>query len=186
MDQVMERSELLRPFEREILERYGRIGKGMGWKGFWIREFLQKYPYSDVYSMFSAWKLFCTTAEVHYGVKIKPGTYQAFRTYIGVLHKLGLIKREYVPIGYLECPFCHNEVRVYPTMLKRKEPGRIRPVGYDVVPERKGDTAWMRPLQVAYPSTDWTLKTAKEKRALREKYRRPAATEQEEGPREQP
>jgi len=151
--------ELLRPFEREIIDRFKTIGKmadpvtgARGWKGLWIRGHLLDVHEDYVYNMWKRWEAFCGIAYV-LGAKIKAGTYQAFRTYFHLLKQLGL-------------------VRVYRRMPK--EVGRRgRPVVlYELVPERINDPAWTRPFQTKYVKTDWTVKSREEKRALRRKYRR--------------
>lgn len=152
--------ELIRPFEEELVERFGSIGKMVhpktgerGWKGIWIRGHLLDVKTDYVYSMYLTWRdVFCLYAEGT-GVRINPGTYQAFRTYFYLLKQLGL-------------------VRVYLKMSKKPGDRGLPKVHYEVVPERIDDPAWTRPFQTRYPATDWTIKSATEKRELREKYPR--------------
>lgn len=160
-----------RPWEGFLIDRYRRVGKMAPWKGLWIREHLAEMVYDYPYSMFSRWRLFCESAKAQ-GVKIKAGSYQSFRTYLHLLHKLGLVERELKPIGHLTCPYCEREIPVYPQMIKRKKGGRISPVHYHLVYGRRDDPAWLRPYQVLFPSTDWRRKTPEEKRVLRRKYRK--------------
>lgn len=87
---------MLRPFEREIVreirvrpERPGAGGRSVSRKGAWIRGHLQDVGRDYPYSMWKRWKSFLEDA----GLNIEAGKYQAFRTYIYVLRKLGLIRR---------------------------------------------------------------------------------------------
>ena len=178
---VMERFEL-RPFEQEIIERYSRIGKGRGWKGVWIRGHLQDVGSDWPYVMWGRWWSFTLRAE-RAEVKIKPGTYQSFRTYIYTLKKLGLIRpvpalqpdlleRVMIALGrdlYEELAKYVNRFTITEILPPKYtiRPGRKPYMAYEIVPERKGDPAWRRPFQEAYPSTDWTVKTGEEKRRLR-------------------
>jgi len=102
-----------------------------------------------VYHMFRRWRDFCDSAAM-LGVRIKAGSYQAFRTYFHLLSQLGLVRR----------------VGTAPSVR-----GRAR-VLYELVPERVDDPAWARPFQEKYVSADWTVKTPEEKRALRRRYPR--------------
>jgi len=148
---------VLRPFEREIIERYRDLGKGpnpvtgvKGWKGLWIRGHLQDVGNSYVYRMWKDWLSFVKIAS-ELGVEIKPGTYQSFRTYFHLLKQLGLVR------VYWKAP---------------KEKRGFSKVYYELVPEKIDDPAWMRPFQTKYPSTDWSLLTFEQRRELKRKYRR--------------
>jgi len=151
--------EVLRPFEREILDRYETVGKMQhpvtgvrGWKGLWIRGRLLEEREDYVYLMFKAWETFCMSAKA-FGVKIKPGTYQAFRTYFHLLKQMGLVRVSFV--------------------MPRKPGERgTDKVYYELVPERVDDPAWMRPFQTKYPATDWMRLPLEKRRELRRKYPR--------------
>ena len=87
---------MLRPFEVEIVkeirthpERPGPGGRSIPRKGVWIRGHLEDVGRDYPYSMWKLWRSFLQRA----GLKIKAGTYQAFRNYIYVLRRLGLIRR---------------------------------------------------------------------------------------------
>jgi len=87
---------MLRPFEAEIIteirvhpERLGTGGRSVSRKGVWIRGHLQDVGRDYPYRMWKRWKSFLEDA----GLKIQAGTYQAFRTYIYVLRRFGLIRR---------------------------------------------------------------------------------------------
>ena len=150
----------IRPFEREILDRYGSYGKApdmltgrRGWKGVWIRGHLgdrrQDYPYG----MYRRWLFFCNQAKYEAEVVIKPGTYQSFRTYFYVLRRLGL-------------------VTLYASRPKLSgEPGSGRHI-YVLTPGMEEDPRWESPIQELYPSTDWTRLSAKQKLERRGKYKR--------------
>jgi len=144
------------PWEIEILERFKTYGKQpdsltgeKGWKGLWIKGYLEYWGTSYVYGMYKAWKAFCKLAET-YDIKIKPGTYQSFRTYFHLLKKLGLVTE-----AHLRRPGERGTERVY----------------YELVRERIDDPAWTRPFQELYPSADWTRLSKIEKKELREKYK---------------
>ena len=144
MEKIME----LRDFELEIIDYYKRFGKGLPWKGLWIRGHLLDVKMMYVYSMYKSWRMFCDVA-AEFGAKIKPGDYQSFRTYFHLLKQLGL-------------------VRVYLEFVRE---GR-RVVAYELVPEKIDDPGWRRPFQIKYPRTDWKAKTSREKHRLRKKYPR--------------
>jgi len=146
-----------RPFELEIVETYKRIGKGVGWKGRWIRGWLLTTGSSYVYEMYKAWLLFCKRAELFADVRIKPGTYQSFRTYFYLLNRLGLVEK------ITEIPAKRGVKRSY----------------YRIAPGMENHPAWNHPFQALYPSTDWKLLPIEERRRLREKYR-PARRGEEE------
>jgi len=87
---------MLRPFELEIIkgirtrpEGPGPGGRSVSRKGVWIRGHLQDVGRDYPYSMWKLWKSFLEEA----GLNIEAGRYQAFRTYIYILRKLGLIRR---------------------------------------------------------------------------------------------
>ena len=87
---------MLRPFELEILreirtppERPGPGGRSVSRKGVWIRGHLQDVGQDYPYNMWKLWREFLGEA----GLKMKAGSYQAFRTYIYILKRLGLIGR---------------------------------------------------------------------------------------------
>jgi len=87
---------MLRPFEAEIItgirvrpERPGAGGRSVSRKGVWIRGHLQDVGRDYPYRMWKRWKSFLEDA----GLKIQAGNYQAFRTYIYVLRRFGLIRR---------------------------------------------------------------------------------------------
>ena len=87
---------MFRPFELEILrqirtppERPGAGGRSVSRKGIWIRGHLQHVGRDYPYNMWKRWRSFLEGA----GLNIKAGTYQAFRNYIYVLRKCGLIRR---------------------------------------------------------------------------------------------
>jgi len=132
------------------------------------RERLREVGHDYPYSMYGRWRAFCATANA-LGAKIKAGSYQSFRTYLHLLHRLGLVERELRPIGRLTCPYCGREIPVYPQMIRRKS-GRIEPVHYSLIHAREEDPAWLRSYQALFPSTDWRRKTPEEKRRLRKRY----------------
>lgn len=134
----------LRQFELVIVDRYHTMGKAVGWKGYWIREHLERVSADYVYGMYKAWNNFCTISEI-----IKAGSYQAFRTYFYLLKSLGLVRVKGTKKGLRGFP------RVY----------------YELVPGKVLDPGWIRPFQLVYPSTDWTLKHPEEKRRLKKKAR---------------
>jgi hypothetical protein len=149
----------IRPFEREILDRYGSHGKApdmitrrRGWKGVWIRGHLRDRRADYVYNMFLSWKAFCNQALLT-EVKIKPGSYDAFRTYFYLLKRLGLV-------------VFYAERRPQPG-----EPGSARRF-YTLAPGLESDPGWERPFQSVYPETDWTRLSYSEKHERREKYKR--------------
>jgi len=149
----------IRPFEQEILDRYGSYGKApdmftrrRGWKGIWIRGHLRDRRADYVYSMFSRWKIFCNNALLT-EVKIKPGSYDAFRTYFYLLKRLGLV------VFYTE------------RGTQPGEPGSARRF-YTLTLGLESDPSWERPFQSVYPETDWTRLSYKEKQERREKYKK--------------
>ena len=186
-------AELLRPFEREIIERFRFFGKQpdlltgeRGWKGVWIRGHLRDRRRDWVYAMWDYWRMFTESAE-RLGAKIKPGTYQSFRTYLYTLKKLGLVRpvpevepgllaKVMIALGkelYEELAEYVNKFapRRRPILPEYElEPGPKPVTWYQVVPEKIDDPAWMRPFQMLYPSTDWTKLSREEKRILRRKY----------------
>jgi hypothetical protein len=185
--------ELLRPFEKEIVDRFTKFGKmadpvrGVkGWKGVWIRGHLRDRGTASIYGMWSSWTIFISRAEI-LGAIITPGTYQGFCTYVYILRRLGLIRevrkpelifRVMISLGkglYGELREHINKYIEDPmAKLPRYaiEPGRKAPRFYEVVPRKINDPAWMRPLQEAYPSTDWTILSKEEKRMRRTRYKR--------------
>lgn len=189
---VAERVEL-RPFEREIVERFTTFGKMMdpvrgvkGWKGVWIRGHLRDKRSDNVYGMWSSWEVFVDKAE-SLGAAIKPGTYQNFCVYVYTLRRLGLIREVRKPDLILRVmtslgmslyeEFRAHVNRLIPDPAARLpeymvEPGRKAPRFYELVPRRVNDPAWMRPLQEAYPSTDWTKLSKREKTLRRLRYKR--------------
>ena len=149
----------IRPFEREILDRYGSHGKApdmitrrRGWKGVWIRGHLRDRRADYVYNMFLSWKAFCNQALLT-EVKIKPGSYDAFRTYFYLLKRLGLV------VFYAE------------RRPQSGEPGSARRF-YTLASGLESDPGWERPFQSVYPGTDWTRLSYSEKHERREKYKR--------------
>ena len=87
---------MLRPFEANIVrqirtppETPGPGGCSVSRKGVWIRGHLQDVGRDYPYNMWKQWRSFLEEA----GLKIKAGKYQAFRTYIYVLRRLGLIRK---------------------------------------------------------------------------------------------
>ena len=87
---------MLRPFEQNIVrqirtrpESPGPGGRSISRKGVWIRGHLQDVGQDYPYNMWKRWRSFLEEA----GLKIKAGNYAAFRTYIWVLKRLGLIVR---------------------------------------------------------------------------------------------
>ena len=156
----------IRPFEREILDRYGSYGKApdmltgrRGWKGIWIRGHLRDRRADYVYNMYRSWRAFCNQALLA-EVKIESGSYDAFRTYFYLLKRLGLV------VFYTE------------RGVKPGEPGSARRF-YTLTPGLESDPGWERPFQSVYPKTDWTRLSHREKQERREKYsrqRHPATT----------
>jgi len=144
-------AELLRPFEVEIIGRW----KAGGWravspKASWIFGHLMEVGSDYPYRMWIRWVEFCKIAQ-GMGAYLRVGTYQAFRTYIFILTtKLGLLRR-----------------------VRRERPikGRRRQY-YALVPEKVPAPEWARPMQSAYPSTDWMRLPPEERHRLRLKYRR--------------
>ena len=149
----------IRPFEREILDRYGSYGKApdmftgrKGWKGVWVRGHLRDLHQDYVYNMYRRWKAFCDQALLT-EVKIEPGSYDAFRTYFYLLKRLGLV-------------VFYAERKVQPG-----EAGSARRF-YTLAPGLESDPSWERPFQSVYPETDWTQLSYREKHERREKYKR--------------
>jgi hypothetical protein len=150
----------IRPFEREIINRFGTYGKApdrftgrRGWKGVWIRGHLSTVRQDYPYGMYINWVIFCNQAKHEAEVIIKPGTYQSFRTYFYALNKLGL-------------------VTLYAKRRKESgEPGSHKHI-YVLTPGMEADPRWESPLQELYPSTDWTTLSAKQKHERRVKYSR--------------
>lgn len=155
----------IRPFEREILNRYSSYGKApdmftrqKGWKGIWVRGHLRDRRADYVYNMFLSWKTFCNQALLA-EVEIKPGSYDAFRTYFYLLKRLGLV-------------VFYAERRAQPG-----EPGSARRF-YTLTSGLESDPRWERPFQSVYPETDWTQLSYREKQERREKYKRRRHTEE--------
>ena len=92
------------------------------------RERLREVGHDYPYSMYGRWRAFCATANA-LGAKIKAGSYQSFRTYLHLLHRLGLVERELRPIGRLTCPYCGREIpRLPPDDKEKKGEDRARPL----------------------------------------------------------
>jgi len=98
----MEVAVALRPFEEEIIDRFKTFdptvggGKSIPRKGTWIRGHLLDVGEDFIYSMWGRWSLFVGAA-LERDARIEEGTYTAFRTYVFLLKKYGLVvptKRE--------------------------------------------------------------------------------------------
>lgn len=132
----------LYPFELEIASRFATGGKWTASpKSEWIRGYLLTFGVGYPYRM---WKEYRVFAEY---LGIKPGSYTVFARHIWLLKKLGLIE----------------PVKVEP------RPGGLPRVYYRVKPGAELSPLWRRPMQILYPSTDWSRPETKE--LYRGKYR---------------
>lgn len=138
------------PWELELLRKWKKGGTdtergGTPIKASWIKGHLTSIVEDYGYRMWRAYQEFCERANDG-GIIIHAGNWQAFRTYLFILReKLGLIER-----------------------ISEKKNGFNR-LYMRLVEAKRDHPAWMRPVQSAYPSSDWRLKSKAEKRKLRRK-----------------
>jgi len=92
----MEVEVVLRPFEEEIVNKFKVFswerggGKAIPRKGVWIKQHLLDVNEDFVYGMWQHWTTFVRAAH-EMKADIELGTYAAFRTYVYLLKKYGLI-----------------------------------------------------------------------------------------------
>lgn len=138
---------VLRPFEKDIIKNFKTFspteggGRSRSRKGVWIRGHLLDVGKDYVYGMWKTWKKF-TEAARHEHAKIDGGSYSAFKTYIWLLKKLGLItlvdvspgkgyyfKRHYYAVvpGKVKSKIWLNPYKQYPSWRKweKRKFGRI-------------------------------------------------------------
>lgn len=138
-------AELFKPFEYEILVRWSELGTaGIAPKAMWIKGHLAEVDEDYVNRMFRRYRDFCKRAALIDRI-ISPGTYQTFKTYMYILRKLDLI--EFI-----------REGPVYQHFQRRY---------YGLNPDMVDSPLWERPVQSAYPSTDWTKMPPEEKARIR-------------------
>lgn len=151
----------LRDFEVEIIKNFQLQGKlFVSPKAEWIHGHLQDVGQDYGTSMFKQWSAFCEASkqiETREGKKpagIKPGSYNAFMTYLWLLHnKLGLLRLSKV-------------VNVRPN-VSRKFQRRY----YELDAARLDDPSWRHPFQSVYVSSDWSKMKPEERRHHRKKWR---------------
>ncbi len=132
----------LYPFELEIAARFSVGGTlTASPKSEWIRGYLLYFGEGYPYGMWKEYQVFARY------LGIRPGSYALFVRHIWLLKKLGLIE----PV--------RAEVR----------PGGMPRVYYRVKPGMEMSPLWRRPMQILYPSTDWSRPETKS--VYREKYR---------------
>jgi len=92
----MEVEVVLRPFEEEIVNNFKVFswerggGKAIPRKGIWIKQHLLDVKEDFIYGMWQRWSAFISIAH-EMKAEIELGTYAAFRTYVYLLKKYGLI-----------------------------------------------------------------------------------------------
>jgi len=147
----------LRPFEEEIIDRFKTFdptiggGKSRPRKGIWIKQHLLDVDEDFIYSMWERFGKFVDLALIR-EAHIELGTYTAFRTYIYLLKKNGLIiptkrerakttRREFFRQYYrvnprlVEDPRWLNPYKPYPSWMKWKRKGFPRPKKKPRVPK---------------------------------------------------
>jgi len=119
-------------------------------KAEWIRQHLLEKGREGDFT-YHMWKNYVTFYEAakKLGVRIRPGPYTGFRTFMYVLRKHGLI--EFVREAPIRAYFDRRYYRIVPAKIK--------------------DPRWRRPIQTAYPITDWKRKTREEKTRRRAEWR---------------
>jgi len=145
----MEVEVVLRPFEEEIVNKFKVFswkhggGKAIPRKGVWIKQHLLDVNEDFVYGMWQRWIAFVRVAR-DMKAEIELGTYAAFRTYIYLLKKYGLIVptkrerarttspgffRQYYRVNtrLLKDPRWLNPYKPYPSWAKQYEEGFPRP-----------------------------------------------------------
>jgi len=147
----------LRPFEEEIIANFKTFdptiggGKSRPRKGVWIKQHLLDVGEDYIYAMWKRWEVFILQAHER-KAEIESGTYTAFRVYIFLLKKYGLITptkrerakttsrlffRQYyrVNIRLLEDPRWLNPYAEYPSWKRWKRKGFPRPKKKPRVPK---------------------------------------------------
>lgn len=149
----------LRPFESEIIDNFKTFsvttggGRSVSRKGVWVKNHLQAAGASGdfVYSMWERWAAFVQAAR-ELDADLEVGTYTAFRTYVYLLKKYGLIipvrrerakttvpqfQRQYYQVNLvrLKDPLWLNPYALYPSTKKWKRKGFPRPKKKPKIPK---------------------------------------------------
>jgi hypothetical protein len=149
---MLNKSTKLRDFELNIVKEFKTFtvkeggGKSRPRKGVWIRGHLVDVGEDYVYGMFKRWLEFCKAALLEFHAELEPGDYTAFKTYMYLLRKYGL---------------------VLPTRTERGKSTVILRIYYKVNRARLRDPMWLNPF-AEYPS--WQ---AQRKKGFPKKRRKP-------------
>jgi len=140
----------LKTFEQAIFEEFGKFGtsRGLTPKAEWIKCHLLEVKVDYPYSMWSGFRRFSFEC-FKKGTNLRVGTYAAFRNYLRVLRRLGLIleSKPWTSHSFEKHLICLNK-------------GKL------------DDRAWQNPLAMLYPSTSWKKKSRKEKSKILQATRR--------------